>query len=137
MNTSTSILPKVIYQFSQFLQISAAAILDHHYLSAQNKMQCFHCILHMRNSRHRYQKYASTLIISNVLFNFLSSICSDAHLEFLQIRNVPQSCHSGKRWILAIQIHQKSLQYQTFLGSLTTLFNKRSRADSVDNLLNE
>ena len=130
------LLPKVISQFSQFLQILTAAILDHHFLSAQNKMQCFHCILHMLNPRHRYQKYASNLIISKVLFNFLSSNCSDAHLGFMQIRNVPQSCHSGKRWILAIQIHQKSLQYQTFLGSLTTLFNKRSRADYVDDLLN-
>ena len=106
MNASTFILPKDIYQFSQFLQILAAAILDHHYLSAQNKMQCFHCILHMRNPRHRYQKYAST--------NFLSSNCSDAHLGFMQIRNGPQCCHSGKRWILAIQIHQKSLQTKHF-----------------------
>ena len=29
----------------------------------------------------------------------MSSNSSDGHLGFMQIRKVPQSCHSGKRWI--------------------------------------
>ena len=29
----------------------------------------------------------------------MSSNVSDGHLGFMQIRIVPQSCHSGKRWI--------------------------------------
>ncbi len=66
-NASTLILPKVIYRF----QILAAAILDHHYLSAQNKIQCFHCILNMRKPRYRHHNHASTLIISKVMFNFV------------------------------------------------------------------
>ena len=38
-NASTLILPKVIYRFLKKIQILVAAILDHHYLSAQNKIQ--------------------------------------------------------------------------------------------------
>ena len=60
-----------LYTFAKLLQILAAAILDHHYLSAQNKMQCFHCIPHMRKPRHRHQKYASTLI---TVFDLISGL---------------------------------------------------------------
>ena len=78
----------------------AAAILDHHYLLAQNKMQCCICIPDMREPRYRHHNHASTLITSKVMFNFfISSNFSDGHLGFMQIRKFPQSCHSGKRWI--------------------------------------
>ena len=33
----------------------------------------------------------------------MSSNCSDGHLGFMQIRKVPQSCHSGKRWIWILE----------------------------------
>ena len=102
-HAATSILSKVRYIF-RFLQVLAAAILDHHYLSAQNKIQCFHCIRHMWKPMHRPQNYASTLIIiikSYVRFS-KSSNFSDGHLGFMQIKKIPQSCHSGKRciWLL-------------------------------------
>ena len=60
--------------FQFFFQILAATILDHHYLSAQNKIQCFHCIPDMRKPRYRHHNHASTLIISKVMFNFLFHI---------------------------------------------------------------
>ena len=55
----------------KLFQILAAAILDHHYSSAQNKIHCFRCIPNMRNPRYRHHNHASTLIISKVMFNFL------------------------------------------------------------------
>ena len=64
---------KSYISISKFFQILAAAILDHHYLSAQNKIQCFHCIPEMRKPRYRHHNHASTNIdiISKVMFNFL------------------------------------------------------------------
>ena len=76
--------------------------MDHHHSSAQNKIQCFHCIPHMRKPRHIHQKYASILLrlyIKSYVQFYMSSNVSDGHLGFMQIRKVPQSCHSGKRWI--------------------------------------
>ena len=51
-------------------------------------------------------------------------VCSVAmDLGFIQIRIVPQSCHSGKRWIWIMDAlgntnpSKKSLQYQSCMGS--------------------
>ena len=88
-HAATSILSKVRYIF-RFLQVLAAAILDHHYLSAQNKMQCFHCIRHMRKPMHRHQNDASTLIISKVMFDFLNQILVMAILDLCKLKTFPK-----------------------------------------------
>ena len=76
---------------SKFFQILVAAILDHHYLSAQNKIQCFHCIPDMRKPRYRHHNHASTLIISKVMFNFLfHKILVMAILDLCKLEKFPK-----------------------------------------------
>ena len=88
-----------------------------------NKMQCFHCIPHIRKPWHKHQKYSSTLIISKVMFNVLChQIVMMAILELCKLEKFPKVATLarggfGCREPYAIQIHQKSLQYQPFLGS--------------------
>ena len=99
--------------------------MDHHDLSAQNKIQCFHCIPHMRIHRHRYQKYASTLIISKVVFNFqCHQLVEMAILGLCKLEKFPKVATLARGGFgfwkpQAIQIHQKRLQYQPFLGSIS------------------
>ena len=51
---------KSYIDFQKKFKILVAAILDHHYLSAQSKIQCFHCIPGMRKPRYRHHNHAST-----------------------------------------------------------------------------
>ena len=106
-------------------QILAAAILDHHHLWSQNKIQFFHCIPHIRKTLDKttivffYIDYIKSHVQCS-----MSSNCSDGHLGSMQIRKVPQSCHSGKRciWMLAALSNtntSKNLTVPTISGFTT------------------
>ena len=82
---------KSYISISKFFQILVADILDHHYLSAQNKIQCFHCSPDMRKPRYRHHNHASTLIISKVMFNFLfHKILVMAILDLCKLEKFPK-----------------------------------------------
>ena len=97
-DTKTMLLHRFYTKLDTFFVLSAA-ILDHHYLSAQNKIQCFHCIPHVKT-----YAYTPTLCLyidyikRYVRFSKSSNV-SDGHLGFMQIKQNSHSCHSGKRWI--------------------------------------